>query len=408
MKILVYGSNFSPELTGVGKYTGEMVAWFVERGHDVRVITAPPYYPHWRIWQGYRAGSYSREYCHGAVVYRAPVWVPRNPTGIRRIIHQLSFALTSLPIVLHHWSWRPHVIWMTEPPLVCAPAALALASLTRARAVLHIQDFEVDAAFALGILRTKLAKSIANRLEHWLMSRFDMVSTISRAMLTLVSQKGLAADRLLLVPNWSETLPVANAQDISLRRELDLPTDHVVAVYSGSMGAKQGLELLARVAKSLAHEKISFIFCGDGAGKAGLVSQCEGLTNVRFLPLQPQARFEVLLATADIQLLPQRSSAADLVMPSKLIGIMGSGKPVIATAQKGTELADVVLFAANCGLVVPPNNVAAFAQAIRELAMNPARRRMLGANGRSYVLTHLRKDKILSQLEEALQDLTSK
>ncbi|STD27602.1 glycosyl transferase family protein [Enterobacter asburiae] len=45
MKILVYGINYSPELTGIGKYTGEMVEWMASQGHDVRVITAPPYYP---------------------------------------------------------------------------------------------------------------------------------------------------------------------------------------------------------------------------------------------------------------------------------------------------------------------------------------------------------------------------
>ena len=45
MKILIYGINFSPELTGIGKYTGEMASWLAAKGHDVRVVTAPPYYP---------------------------------------------------------------------------------------------------------------------------------------------------------------------------------------------------------------------------------------------------------------------------------------------------------------------------------------------------------------------------
>ena len=49
MKILVYGINYSPELTGIGKYTGEMVEWLVAQGHEVRVITAPPYYPQWQV-----------------------------------------------------------------------------------------------------------------------------------------------------------------------------------------------------------------------------------------------------------------------------------------------------------------------------------------------------------------------
>lgn len=55
MKILVYGINYSPELTGIGKYTGEMVEWLAAQGHEVRVISAPPYYPQWQVGENYSA-----------------------------------------------------------------------------------------------------------------------------------------------------------------------------------------------------------------------------------------------------------------------------------------------------------------------------------------------------------------
>lgn len=61
MKILVYGINYSPELTGIGKYTGEMVEWLAAQGHEVRVITAPPYYPQWQVGENYSAWRYKRE-----------------------------------------------------------------------------------------------------------------------------------------------------------------------------------------------------------------------------------------------------------------------------------------------------------------------------------------------------------
>lgn len=61
MKILVYGINYSPELTGIGKYTGEMVEWLAAQGHEVRVITAPPYYPQWQVGENYSARRYKRE-----------------------------------------------------------------------------------------------------------------------------------------------------------------------------------------------------------------------------------------------------------------------------------------------------------------------------------------------------------
>lgn len=42
LRILIHGINFSPELTGIGKYSGEMAEWLAAQGHEVRVVTAPP------------------------------------------------------------------------------------------------------------------------------------------------------------------------------------------------------------------------------------------------------------------------------------------------------------------------------------------------------------------------------
>ena len=70
MKILVYGINYSPELTGIGKYTGEMVAWMAQQGHDVRVITAPPYYPQWKVNGRYSSWRYRREDGEASTAFR--------------------------------------------------------------------------------------------------------------------------------------------------------------------------------------------------------------------------------------------------------------------------------------------------------------------------------------------------
>ncbi len=79
MKILVYGINYSPELTGIGKYTGEMVEWLAAQGHEVRVITAPPYYPQWQVGENYSAWQYKQ---------RKPSWC-----GAARCTCQNSRAL---------------------------------------------------------------------------------------------------------------------------------------------------------------------------------------------------------------------------------------------------------------------------------------------------------------------------
>ena len=94
MKILVYGINYSPELTGIGKYTGEMVEWMARKGHDVRVITAPPYYPQWKVNGRYSCWRYRREE-GDAIVWRCPLYVPEQPSTLKRLLHLGSFALSS-------------------------------------------------------------------------------------------------------------------------------------------------------------------------------------------------------------------------------------------------------------------------------------------------------------------------
>ena len=72
----------------------------------------------------------------------------------------------------------------------------------------------------------------------------------------------------------------------------------------------------------------------------------------------------------DIHLLPQRADAADLVMPSKLTGMLASGR-VVATAQAGTEVASVV---SGCGAVLDRDDPSAFANAVLALADDAPRR----------------------------------
>ena len=402
MKLLVYGINFAPELTGIGKYTGEMVAWLAARGHEVRVVTAPPYYPDWAVWPAYKGLRYAREEWHGATVFRAPLWVPRKVTGMKRLIHLASFALSSVPVLLAQWRWKPDVVWVTEPPLFCSPAALAFARLRSAKAWLHIQDYEVDAAFELGLLKGAGVRSFVAAVERGLMRRFDRISTISLRMMERATHKGTEDARLISLPNWADVSAVQPLRAASpYRAELGIRHDAVVALYSGNTGAKQGLELLAEMAGMLQHQpNLEFVFCGNGAGRADLMQRCKKLPNVRFLDLQPVGRLGDLLGLADIHLLPQRADAADLVMPSKLTGMLSSGRPVVAGAGAETELGKV---AAQCGLAVPPDNARAFADAVLHLASQPQLRQELGLRARAFAEANFDHDAVLAQFERDLQ-----
>src|SRR6185312_17358347 len=128
---------------------------------------------------------------------------------------------------------------------------------------------------------------------------------------------------------------------------------------------------------------IRFVFAGEGAARRRLEAMSVGLGNVMFLPLQPAERLNDLLNLADIHLLPQRRGVADLVMPSKLLGMMASGRPVVAGAHPASALGAVV---ASCGVVVAPEDGAAMAEAVAMLARDCEQRTALGAAGRRRVI----------------------
>jgi len=166
------------------------------------------------------------------------------------------------------------------------------------------------------------------------------------------------------------------------------------------MGKKQGLELLAEAARQHLHRKdLLYVFCGEGSYRCAFIELTRGLANVIHLPLQPFERLNDLLNLADIHLLPQRSDAADLVMPSKLTGMLASGRPVIATADSGTQLATVLL---DCGLVTPPSSLDALASAILRLTADRDLRIALGQQARKYALAKLDFNSILGQFEKEI------
>jgi colanic acid biosynthesis glycosyl transferase WcaI len=404
MRILIYGLNYAPELTGTGKYTAEMAEALQRQGHDVHVVCAPPYYPEWKIAEGYSGSRGSRETRNQVRVWRSPLWVPAHPTGIKRMIHLASFAAASLPaLILQAW-WRPDVVMSIAPTMLNAPAALVLARWMGALSWLHIQDFEVDAAFDLGLLKSPRAGRFARVVESALLRRFNVVSTISDKMVERAISKGVAPSNMFRLPNWvdiSAIYPLDRAN--KFRDELNIPESAKVVLYSGNMGAKQGIEVLAGAAAALAaRQDVVFVFCGNGATKAELEKCCKHLTNCRFIPLQPVERLNELLNLADIHVLPQRGDASDLVMPSKLTGMFASGRVVIAMARPGTELYNIVT---PRGVVVPPESVSALSDAIERLVADPQQRAILGAEGRAFAELNLSPGWVLGRLDEKLRAL---
>lgn len=368
LSILIYGLNYAPEMLGVGRYTGEIGQYLSGNGHKMRVVTAPPHYAGWAVKPPYFARRYASEVLGGVSIVRCPIFLRTKMHGIWRLLAPLSFALSSAPVVV--WTIlrrRPDILFCVEPTLFAAPAALFAAKWLGALTILHVQDLEVDAAFAVGHLKGNLAQKIAGFFERSVLRSFDQVISISKKMEERLISKGVQPDRISVIRNWVDLdriYPLAGPNPF--RAELGLSDKTFVVLYSGSIGLKHALDLVLDVAAKFANDKnFAFVIAGEGPEKPRLMDRYGHLANVYFLPLQPENKLCELLNFADLHVLPQHRGMADLVLPSKLGGLLASGKPILVTADADTELFDLLQETA---IIVPAGDTEAMAKEILRLA----------------------------------------
>lgn len=364
-KVLIYCMNYSPEITGVGRYMGEIGEHLSECGVSVTVITSPPHYPEWRVNKPYTNHRYTVEEQKNVKVVRCPLLLRENIRGVWRLIAPFSFALTSAPAAI--WQairLQPDIIICVEPTLFVAPVAVLLAKLCSARSVLYVQDLEVDAAFGVGHIADKQwLRYLGRNLEYGALHFFDRIITISERMSRRLCEKGVPAWCIAVVRNWVDLDEIYPLGKPSLYREiLNYSEDDFIVLYSGSIGAKQGLGVLLDAARRLATEpKIKFVIAGEGPAKIQLENTSRYLPNVRFLPFQPHDKLNEFFNLANLHVLTQMAGAADLVLPSKIGGMLASGKRVLITTDADTEIAD---FVGQSVIMSPPGDPDALAAAI--------------------------------------------
>jgi colanic acid biosynthesis glycosyl transferase WcaI len=406
VKLLILGLNYAPERVGIAVYTAGMAQALAAMGHEVQVIAGRPYYPAWEIMEGHSPYTYAREVENGVGITRVPHFIPKTPSGGKRLLHHASFAAASFfPLLERALRFKPDIVMTIAPSLIAAPLARMAAGLCGARSWLHIQDFEVEAAFATGLLEdTGNIARLARWFEARVLKSFDTVSSISPRMCRRLAEKGVALPAIYEFRNWADigtVFPLAGPSPY--RAEWDIQTPHV-ALYSGNIANKQGIEIILDAARLLAHRTdLTFIVCGDGPNRRNLEMEAAGLPSLRFHDLQPKDRLNDLMGLASIHLLPQLAGAADLVLPSKLTNMLASGRPVVATAERGTGLFDEV---EGCGALTPPGDATAFASAIERLIDDPPMHARLSVAARERAKQRWSGEVILAGLEAQLRHTT--
>jgi len=407
MRVLVLGINYSPEETGIAPFNTGRCEYLAGRGHEVRMCTGLPYYPAWRIRDEYRGHLFTREAVNGVTVLRSYLYVPRRVTAVRRILHEASFVLSaSLRALLGP---RPDVLFVVSPPLGLALPAVLLSRVWRVPYVFHVTDLQPDSALDLGMLPPgPLARALYG-LERLGYRRAALVSTLNEVMRRRIVTKGIPDDKVMLLSDWADpalfSVPVQGGGG-AFRRAFGLGSRFLV-VHAGNMGVKQGLDtVLGAAEQSRDDADLVYLLVGDGAMRGSLEGRAAalGLSNVRFIPLQPRTMFRELLAAADVCLVTQQRTVADIVFPSKVLTLLAAGRPVVASVSPESEVARVVR-EGGAGLVVPPEDPRALREAVVTFRRDAAARQASGESGRAYARQHWDHERILFEMEARLRRL---
>ena len=399
-RVLILGINYSPELTGIGKYTGEMVNWLSDNGYQCTVITSFPYYPNWKVQSPYSGKFYKKEITKEGrvVIYRCPLYVPAKPSGLKRIVHEASFFTSAffqiIPLIFKQK--YDHILCIA-PPFHLGFLGLFYRFFKGGKINYHIQDLQIEAARDLKVVNSELIFKILFGLERYILKRVDTISSISNGMRNKIVDK--SKREVLNFPNWVDTNKFYPLIDKSrVKEEWGYQADDKIVLYSGSIGEKQGLDALIDIAiECLSNPMIKFIICGNGPYKQNLEERAMAnkLQNIKFMPLQSSDKFNSFLNLADVHLVLQKSEASDLVMPSKLTTILAAGGLVIATANEGTSLYNDIV-ENDMGIVIKPENNEILKEAIVLACKNDYSNKV--KNARQYAEKILNMDVMLNEM----------
>ena len=408
MRFLILGLNYLPESTSIGPYTADLAEYLRERGHQVQVITGFPMAPQWQIWAGYEGKRFMREVINGVPVLRTYLYVPKRPgKALNRILFDMSFTVSSLFGGLT--TSRCDLIVVISPPLQLGLTGWFLGSVKGASFFFHIKDLITDAAIATGMLDENcMSVGIARALERFIYRRAQGIGVICDGFARNLTAQGVESEKVVVLPDYIDLEFMRPLErNNSFRQQHGIEPDDFLVMYSGSVALKQGLHTFVETAAELREsDGVAFYLVGEGPYLQELKARAEELrlANLRFLPLQPRESLPVQLSAADALVITQKRAITDVVFPGKLLYYMASGRPILAAVSPNSETGR---FVSNhqVGLVVPPEEPKALAQAIRFLQENRHEADRLGRNGRRVAEERFDRRVVLKQFAEYLETL---
>lgn len=400
VSVVIFAQNYAPEPSGNAPYVTSLAEGLQASGEfEVTVVTAHPYYPDWQIRAGY--GQWKREETlRGVHLRRKLHYVPRRPTALRRLVSELSFGARS---ALSSWG-RPDVVVLVSPSMFASAVTMLRLKLLNPRTpvLTWVQDL-----YSLGVRETgggaRIAK-VVTAFESWLFRRSSTVTVIhERFRDTVTSLLGVDAERIDVIRNWTHISPVDGSHRIAARSKLGWGTDETIALHTGNMGVKQGLENVVRAA-ALAEQRgdrVRFVFIGGGNQRDRLVAMAEHLTQIDFIDSLPDDEYALALVAADVLLVNELPGVSGMAVPSKLTSYFAAGRPVVAATDAGGVTEEEVE-ASGAGVCVPAGDEQALLDAIVDVGADAERSSQMGSAGVRYYRRLLSPDSAIDAFKQAL------
>lgn len=315
-----------------------------------------------------------------------------------------------MPILILNLFYKYDAIIVVSPPFHLGLLGMVYSKIKRIPIIYHIQDLQVDIAKNLNLINNKRILYVLEKADAYILKNVYSITTISEGMRRKVAEKGVNIDKVELLPNWVDTSFIKPLdRESSLRERFNVAEHDFVVLYAGNMGEKQGLEHVIEAANGLsAHKHIKFIFVGGGLGKHRLSNKAAqlNLKNISFFDLQPYSDLPNLLSTANIHLVLQKKGTSDLILPSKLTGILSSGGISIITAVEETFLFQEITLH-DFGYIIEPENTSELVSAIIYIRNNQLLVEKYKKNALRYAEEFLDRSKVLHRFEHFLLNTVS-
>jgi colanic acid biosynthesis glycosyl transferase WcaI len=406
MRILIITQIFLPEMGALSNRLYPIVRQLVAAGNQVVVGTGMPNYPTGKVFPDYRGKRFLREEGEGFTVLRTAYFTtPRNQSKWLQLLSYLSF----IPAALHSGirAGKLDVVLVTSPPIFPVIAAICLAKLRGAKLIFDVRDLWPDELITYGSLReNSLPVRITRLIERWGYRAADRVIGTSESIVDTVVERGAVREKTLLLPNGADVemfRPVPADQGVLGEYGFG---DRFVVMYAGLFGIKHSLEVILEAAELLRErEDIVFFLIGNGARDDALKEYVreKRLDNVVFGGERSVNELPSLLARADLCFAAVRPEPyPKKVISVKVFEYLACEKPVVG-ALSGESAR--VLQESGGGIVVPPGDARATADAILTLYRDPARRNAMGKLGRQYVEQNYSRSVWARRLERNLSEL---